>query len=451
MRRDATKRKRIVIMGAGGRDFHNFNMLFRDDPATEVLAFTAAQIPFQHGRRYPASLAGPLYPKGIPILDEEELPSLVRARRVQEVVFAYSDVSHREVMFRASEVLALGADFRLLGPESTMLAATLPVVSVCAVRTGCGKSPLTRYLAGLLMEAGWRPVVVRHPMAYGRLDIRAVEALRSPADLDRFECTLEEREEYEPLVAMLAPLYAGVDYQQVLREAEMAGDVLLWDGGNNDFPFFRSDLQIVLVDPLRPGDEIAYYPGMVNLLRADLIVVAKTDGAPPEALAEVARNVARYNPSAPFVQSRLAISVDTPETIRGRRVVVVEDGPTVTHGGMAFGAATVAARRFGAAEIIDPRPHALGTLAAAYRAYPHLDRVVPALGYSAQQVEDLRATLEATGCEMVVNASPAALARAVHLSMPVVQVRYRFEEVGGTPLRTALVELLERWRPGHGP
>lgn len=428
------KRRRIVIMGAGGRDFHNFNLLYRDDVASEVVAFTAAQIPFQEGRRYPPALAGPLYPEGIPVVDEGELESLLRDRQVEEVLFAYSDVSHQQLMAAASRVLATGADFRLAGPGRTMLQAAVPVVSVCAVRTGCGKSPVTRYLCQVLRAAGRRPVVVRHPMAYGRLEVREVEAFRSVEDIDRHQCTLEEREEYEHLIAAGIPLFAGVDYGKVLREAEGAGDILLWDGGNNDFPFVRSDLEIVLVDPFRPGDEVGYYPGMVNLLRADVVVVAKADAAAAEGLATVRRNLAAWNPAAAVVCGRLEVTVAAPEAIAGKRVAVVEDGPTLTHGGMAFGAGVVAARRYGAAAIVDPRPHAAGSLAEVFRQFPHLEQVVPAMGYSEAQIADLQSTLEAMPADLILSATPVDLQRLLQLSRPLVQVRYDYREMDGAPL-----------------
>jgi predicted GTPase len=448
----ATKhRKRIVIMGAGGRDFHNFNLLFRDDAASEVIAFTAAQIPFQDGRRYPAALAGPLYPEGIPVVDENELEPLVRDRQVDEVIFAYSDVSHQDLMVAASRVLALGADFRLVGPGKTMLQAAIPVISVCAVRTGCGKSPVTRYLCQEMRAAGRHPVVVRHPMAYGRLDIREVESFRTVEDFDRYQCTLEEREEYEPLINAGIPLFAGVDYRKVLQVAEQAGDVLLWDGGNNDFSFFRPDLEIVLVDPFRAGDEISHYPGLVNLLRADVVVVAKADAAPADGLEEVRRNVAVWNPDAAVVYGWLEVAVDTPEAIAGKRVVAVEDGPTLTHGGMAFGAAVVAARRYGAGAIVDPRPYAAGSLAEVFRQFPHLEQVVPAMGYSERQLADLQATLEAIPCDLILSATPVDLKRILKLSRPLVQVHYHYREMHGNPLAQMVRGLLGIKEIRHAP
>ncbi len=444
-------RRRILIMGAGGRDFHNFNLLFRDDPASEVVAFTAAQIPFQEGRRYPAALAGPLYPEGIPVVDDKELETLIRDRQVEEVLFAYSDVSHLELMSVASRVLALGADFRLAGPGKTMLPAAIPVISVCAVRTGCGKSPVTRYLCQVLRAAGRRPVVVRHPMAYGRLDVREVEAFRTVEDIDRYQCTIEEREEYEHLIAAGIPLFAGVDYGKILQAAQQAGDVLLWDGGNNDFSFFRPDLEIVLVDPFRAGDEIGYYPGMVNLLRADVVVVAKADAAPAAGLTKVQRHIAAWNPRAAVVRGGLEVAVTAPETIAGKQVAVIEDGPTLTHGGMAFGAGVVAARKFGAKGIVDPRPYAVGSLAEVYRQFPHLEQVVPAMGYSERQVADLQATLEAMPGDLFLSATPVDLGRVLHLSRPLVQVRYDYREMDGNPLARRILEFLGSEETHHAP
>jgi predicted GTPase len=436
------RKTRVVIMGAGGRDFHNFNLVFRKNPDYQVVAFTATQIPFQKGRCYPPALAGPLYPKGIPILGQDELPSLIRYEKVDEVIFAYSDVCHQEVMRTASMVLALGADFRFLGPERTMLPSRLPVISVCAVRTGCGKSPLTRYLCRLLKRKNRRPVVVRHPMAYGRLELRKAEVFESLEDLDRFQCTLEEREEYEPLINLGVPLLAGVDYEIVLAEAIQRGDIILWDGGNNDFPFYHPGLEIVMADPLRPGDEISYYPGMVNLLRADVVVMAKADGAPAEGVALVEKNIRRFNPSAEVLSGALEVLAADPEAIRGRRVAVVEDGPTLTHGGMAYGAGVVAARRYGAQAIVDPRPYAVGSLADVFRAFPHLAQVVPAMGYSPDQLSDLKATLEAIPCDLILSATPVALGDLLHLVRPLLRVTYEFRELKDGSLEARLDKFL---------
>ena len=437
-------RKRIIIMGAGGRDFHNFNVLFRDDPGTRVIAFTAAQIPFQGGRRYPESLAGPLYPGGIPILPEKEMPELIRRGAVDEVILAYSDLSHQSVMETASRVLALGPDFRLVGPARTMLDASLPVISVCAVRTGCGKSPLTRYLCRTLLEMGRRPVVIRHPMAYGRLDIRSAQQFLNRDDLDRYECTIEEREEFESLIRIGVPLFSGIDYQRILARAEEEGDVLIWDGGNNDLPFIRPGLELVLADPWRPGHESSYYPGLVNLLRAGIVVLSKTGEADKKDLAAVRENVAGFNPEALIVQGDLDIDVDDPPLIRGKKVVVVEDGPTLTHGGMDFGAGIVAARRF-SAKVVDPRPFAAGSLLETYAEYPHLKQVVPAMGYSESQLEDLRKTLEAAPCDVVLSASPVDLASILNLSRPVARVTYEFREERGEPVKEAVRKFLSGW------
>lgn len=421
------QRRQVVIMGAGGRDFHNFNILFRQRPEVEVVAFTAAQIPFQQGRCYPAELSGPLYPRGIPIVGEEELPALLKRGDV-EVVFSYSDISHQQLMVIASRVLALGGRFSLLSPEQTMLASQLPVVSVCAVRTGCGKSPLVRFICKLALQAGRRPVVVRHPMAYGNLQGRAVQRIAAKDDLHGFTWTLEEREEFEPLLALGVIVYCGVDYQEILREAEKAGDLIVWDGGNNDTPFFQPDLQVVAIDPLRAGDEINYYPGMVNLLRADVLVVNKVDEASAEQLTTVRHNIRQHNPGAKVVHGILQVTVDNPQCLKGKRVVIIEDGPTVTHGGMAYGAGMVAARRYAAAEIIDPRSVAHGSLRKVYQDWPHLGMVLPAMGYSKGQLEDLRLTLEAVDCDLILSATPVDLMPLLHLRKPLQQVGYEFIE-----------------------
>ncbi len=426
-RRDRCRR-RVVIMGAGGRDFHNFNLLFRHSSDVEVVAFTAAQIPFQENRRYPQELAGKFYPRGIPIVSQAELPGLIRDSNVDEVLFSYSDVSHQHLMETASQVIALGADFRLAGCEATMLPSRLPVISVCAVRTGCGKSAVTRFLCRILVRAGRKPVVVRHPMAYGHLGIRAVEHFRSLADLDRYECTLEEREEFEPLIHLGVPLFAGVDYERILAKAEREGDLLIWDGGNNDAPFFRPDLELVLADPLRAGDERCYYPGLVNLFRARVVILNKVDQASEEQVRLVVENVNRVNPAARIVEGRLDVEVADPHALSGKRVVVVEDGPTLTHGGMGFGAGTIAARRAGVAAVVDPRPGAVGSLREVFRSFPHLGNVLPAMGYSAVQLRDLSATLANIDCDLILSATPVNLAPLLELDKPLVQVSYEFVE-----------------------
>ncbi len=437
------KRVRLVIMGAGGRDFHNFNMLFRDNPAFEVVAFTATQIPFQQGRTYPPQLSGPLYPKGIPIVAEQQLPRLIERHRVDEVILAYSDLSHQVVMEIASRVMAMGPDFRLVGPRQSMLQASIPVVSVCAVRTGCGKSPVTRDLCRTLRAMGHQPTVVRHPMAYGRLDIRAAESFRTCADLDTYECTLEEREEYEPLIDLGIPLFAGVDYAEIMQLAQKAGDVLIWDGGNNDLPFIRPDLELVLVDPLRPGHELSYFPGMANLLRADGVILAKAADATSDQLALVEKNVSLHNPKAELIRGALEVSVDDPEQIRGKRVVLVEDGPTLTHGGMGFGAAMAAAKKYGAGQIVDPRPYAVGSLIDVFRDYPHLEQAVPAMGYSESQIADLAATLEAIPCDLVLSGTPIDLQRVISLHRPLARVSYDFREMPPVKIPRLLKRLFE--------
>ncbi|HDJ27026.1 MAG TPA: GTPase, partial [Aciduliprofundum sp.] len=382
-------RKRVIIMGAAGRDFHNFNVFFRNNPEYEVVAFTATQIPFIENRRYPPELAGDLYPEGIPIYPEEELPRLVREHNVDVVVFAYSDVSHEYVMNRASTALAAGADFWLLGPRSTMLKSSKPVISVGAVRTGAGKSPTSRRVASILKSRGLRVVVVRHPMPYGDLAKQAVQRFASMEDLDRYGVTIEEREEYEPHLAMGNVVYAGVDYERILREAEKEADVILWDGGNNDFPFFESDLHIVVADPLRAGHERRYHPGEANLRMADVVIISKVDSAPMENVLRVLRSVRELNPRARIIRAAMPITVEDPGAIEGKKVVAVEDGPTLTHGEMSFGAAVVASRLHGGI-LVDPTPYFVGTLRDALRKYPQIKNYVPALGYSEEQIRDLR-------------------------------------------------------------
>lgn len=431
-------RIRVVIMGAAGRDFHNFNLVFRGNARYEVVAFTAAQIPNIDGRRYPASLAGDLYPQGIPIVPEDELGALIQTRRVEQVVFAYSDVSHEAVMHKASQVLAHGADFRLLGPGSTMLRSNRPVVSVCAVRTGAGKSPAARKIAALLTSEGLRVVVVRHPMPYGDLAKQAVQRFATLEDLRRAECTIEEREEYEPHLERGRVVYAGVDYERILREAESEADALLWDGGNNDLPFFRPDVEVVLVDPHRAGDEQRYFPGEINLLRADIVVLTKLDTAPADKVAMVRAAVAIANPTAIVVDSGLPVQVEAPERIRGRRVLVIEDGPTLTHGGMSFGAGVLAAKRFRARALVDPRRAAVGSLIETFSQYPHLGEVLPAMGYGPQQVSDLEQTIRSVDCDLVMIATPVDLRRIMKIDQPTCRVTYEFADRGRPTLREAL-------------
>jgi len=432
--------KRIVIMGAAGRDFHNFNVVFRDDPACQVVAFTATQIPNIEGRLYPPELAGRLYPEGIPIYPEDELPDLIRKFHVHQVVFAYSDVSHEYVMHKASMAMAAGADFCLQGPGSTMLEAQVPVVAVCAARTGSGKSQTTRRVASILRQAGRQVVVVRHPMPYGDLRRQVCQRFASHADLDRYQCTIEEREEYEPHLDRGMVVYAGVDYAQILAQAQAEADILLWDGGNNDLPFFRPDLHIVVVDPHRAGHEVTYHPGETNVRMADVVVINKIDTADLDAISRVRQNVRAVNPLATLVEAASPLFVDNPGAIRGKRVLVVEDGPTLTHGEMAYGAGVVAARRFGAAEIVDPRPYAINSIAETYARYPRTGPVLPAMGYSQTQVAELEATIRATPCDLVIVATPIDLRRLIHIDKPMVRVRYELQEIGQPTLADVLAD-----------
>lgn len=421
-------RTRVVILGAGGRDFHNFNLVYRDDPDSEVVAFTATQIPGIANRRYPPKLAGPLYPQGIPVIDEAELESLCREYRIDQVVFAYSDVPHAHVMHLASRTLAAGADFILLGPAHTQLVSRIPVIAVSAVRTGCGKSQTTRYLSHLLRDAGQRVAVIRHPMPYGDLARQDVQRFATLADLDAAECTIEEREEYEPHLAAGNIVFAGVDYARIVAQAEAESDIILWDGGNNDFPFLRPDLHIVLVDPLRAGHETSHHPGEAVLRMADIAVIAKCDVAPPENIRQAIASVEQLRPGIPIVRAASPVRLDDPGAVRGRRVLVIEDGPSVTHGGMPWGAGYVAATQADA-EIIDPRPFAAPLLQAAYAQYPHIGPILPALGYSHEQLQALRQTIDAMPVDVVVSATPIDLAALIAPDKPVIRARYEFAEV----------------------
>ncbi len=432
--------KRVIIMGAAGRDFHNFNVYFRDNPDYQVVAFTATQIPNIEGRRYPPELAGRLYPEGIPIYPEEELTDLIRRYGVDQVVFAYSDVSHEYVMHKASQVLVAGADFRLMGTGSTMLSSRKPVVAVCAVRTGSGKSQTTRHVCDVLRRMGRRVVVVRHPMPYGDLTAQAVQRFASYEDLDRSRCTIEEREEYEPHIDRGVVVYAGVDYERILRQAEEEADIVVWDGGNNDLPFFRPDLHIVVADPHRPGHEVRYHPGEANLRAADVVVINKVDTADPEGVWRVRQSVQEVNPQAIVVEAASPIFVEDPEAIRGRRVLVIEDGPTLTHGEMAYGAGVTAARRFGAAELVDPRPYAVRSIAETFQKYPHIGPLLPAMGYGDEQIRDLEETINATPCDLVLAATPVDIRRLLKVRYPVDRVRYELQVLG----RPTLEEILLR-------
>jgi len=446
---DSWRATNVVIMGAAGRDFHNFNVVYRDDPSFEVVAFTAAQIPGIEGRRYPAALAGKHYPQGIPILPESELESLIASEHVGQVVFAYSDLSHAEVMHRASRALSAGADFVLLGPQRTMIGARVPVVAVSAVRTGCGKSPTTRWLSQRLRERGLRAAVIRHPMPYGDLERQAVQRFATRADLDAAGCTVEEREEYEPHIAAGNVVYAGVDYTRIVTVAEGECDLILWDGGNNDFPFVRPDLHIVLVDPLRPGHETSHHPGETVLRMADVVVVSKTDSAHPADVERVIASVRKANPKAPVVRAAMPFKLDDPEAVRRKRVLVVEDGPTVTHGGMTWGAGYLAAKHAGAGAIVDPRAFAAPEIASVYDQYPHIGPVLPAEGYSNAQLEALRETINATEADVVVAATPIDLGALVKLNKPIVRARYEFAEVETPGLAGELDRFLARLKPGR--
>nr|MBC7244300.1 GTPase [Chloroflexota bacterium] len=431
------KKTRVLIMGAAGRDFHNFNVCFRDNPLFEVVAFTATQIPNIEGRTYPPELAGKLYPAGIPIYPESELETLIRERDIDQVVFAYSDVPHEYVMHKASQVLAVGADFRLMSKE-TMLKAKVPVVSVCAVRTGSGKSQTTRRVSDILRQMGKKVVVVRHPMPYGNLVKQVYQRFASYEDLDKYECTIEEREEYEPHLDRGTIVYAGVDYERILRQAEQEAEILLWDGGNNDLPFYKPDLHIVVTDPHRAGHELRYHPGEANLRMADVVVINKIDTSEPDKMETVRHNILAVNPRAVVVDAASPIFVDDPQAIRGRRVLVVEDGPTLTHGEMSYGAGVVAARRFGAAEIVDPRPYAVGSIAETYQKYPHTGSVLPAMGYGARQIQELEETINVTPCDMVIVATPIDLRRVVKINRPTQRVRYELQEIGRPTLQDVL-------------
>ncbi|MGH2704729.1 MAG: cyclic 2,3-diphosphoglycerate synthase [Actinomycetota bacterium] len=430
-------------MGAAGRDFHNFNVAFRDDPSVEVVAFTAAQIPYIAERTYPPPLAGPRYPQGIPIRPESDLERLLDEHGVHEVVFAYSDVSHEHVMHAASIALAHDADFRLLGPRSTMLASSVPVVSVGASRTGAGKSQTTRRVARILAAGGVPPVIVRHPMAYGDLSRQAVQRFAVASDLDDAGCTIEEREEYEPHLAEGRVVYAGVDYGRILERAEAEAKVIVWDGGNNDLPFFEPEIHIVVLDPLRPGDELRYHPGEANLRAADVLVVNKIDSASPQQLEAIEASIREANPAAMVVRAKSVVSVEHGERIAGRRVLVVEDGPTLTHGGMSYGAGVVAALRSGAAEVVDPRPWATASLKEVYEAY-QVGPVLPAMGYRREQMRDLEAAINGADADLVLIATPVDLRRLIRIDRPALRVGYELKEVGEPTLEDVLAPLIAR-------
>ena len=441
--------RKLIIMGAGGRDFHNFNVAFRNDAKTEVVAFTATQIPGIDGRVYPPALAGPLYPGGIPIRPEEELTQLIREHGVDEVVLAYSDLKHETVMHKASTVLAAGADFRLLGPDATMLGSMRPVVAVCATRTGCGKSQTSRKVGQTLLDAGLTVALVRHPMPYGDLEAMRVQRFATLEDIDESHPTIEEREEYEEPVRMGMVMYAGVDYDAILRQAEEEADVVIWDGGNNDFPFFAPDLLIVVADALRPGHELHYHPGETNVRMADVVVINKVDSAEAHNVERVLENVESVNPLAKVIFAKSPTTLDPGPTLLGARVLVVDDGPTLTHGEMPFGAGLVAARNAGAATIVDPRPFAVGSIKELYAKWPQLVNVVPAMGYSEEQLRELEATINAADCDVVVTGTPIDLGRLIASRHPIRHVRYELEEVGSPTLADVLEPIVAQARTAH--
>ena len=435
------KTKKVLILGAAGRDFHNFNVVFRGDAGYSVVGFTATQIPGIANRRYPTELAGPLYPAGIPIFEEKDLEWLVDEYNIDAVVFSYSDISHQNLMHLASRVVATGADFWLLSSQRTQINSSLPVVSICAVRTGCGKSPLGRLVTSELRREGWKPVVVRHPMPYGDLAAQSVQRFAVLDDLDKHKCTIEEREEYEPHLREGTVVYAGVDYGRILRQAEKESDIVIWDGGNNDTPFYASDLEIVVVDPHRPGHELAYYPGEVNLRRAGVVVINKVDTAARPDIETVRNNVRVNNPKAAIVEMACRVAVSAPELVKGRKVLVVEDGPTLTHGEMPYGAGVVAARQSGAAELVDPRPYAVGSIRGTYERYSHLTSLLPAMGYSDIQRHELEETINRVPCDLVLVATPIDLGHLIKLNKPTLRVTYEVEDL----TNPGIAEILARF------
>jgi predicted GTPase len=436
--------RKVIIMGAAGRDFHNFNVYFRNNPAYRVVAFTATQIPDIEGRTYPAALAGGLYPDGIPIFAEEELVTLITEHAIDRVVFAYSDVPYQYVMTKGAEVNAAGADFIMLGPHATMLRSRVPVISVCAVRTGSGKTSVSKRLCQALRQRKKTVVVVRHPMPYGNLAEQAVQRFSSYEDIERMGCTIEEREEYETHIDAGCTVYAGVDYEKILRQAETEADIIIWDGGNNDFSFFKPDLNIVVADPHRAGDEVTYYPGEINARMADVVVINKQDTAELEKIELVRRNIMKVNPDAKIIDSASPITVEHPELIKGKRVLVVEDGPTLTHGGMKYGAGLIAARKAGAKEIVDPRPFITGTITETFTEYPNIGPLLPAMGYSEEQINDLEQTINAAECDAVVIGTPIDLTRVITMNKPATRVRYGIKEIGDATLEAVVDTFLKQ-------
>ena len=436
-------RTRVLIMGAAGRDFHNFNVIYRNDPHSEVVAFTATQIPNIEGRRYPPELSGKLYPSGIPILDEADLSRLILGMKVDDVVFSYSDVSHEYVMHKASEVLKCGANFKLLGGKKTMIRSNKPVIAIGAVRTGSGKSQTSRRVAEVLTDVGRRVAIIRHPMPYGNLAKQKVQRFSTIEDLKKHDCTIEEMEEYEPHIVRGSVVFAGIDYGAILDKAEKEADIILWDGGNNDMPFYKPDLFLVVVDPHRPGHELLFYPGESNLLMADVLVINKVDTADPENVATVKINIASVNPSATVIEAASPVKVEEPDAIKGKRCLVVEDGPTLTHGGMKFGAGVVAAEKFGASEIVDPRPWITGTIAETFETYPDIGKLLPAMGYGEQQIKDLESTITAADCDAVLIGTPIDLRKVLHIEKPSVRVTYDLKEIGKPTVAEVLTPFMK--------
>ncbi|MBI2252508.1 MAG: GTPase [Armatimonadetes bacterium] len=438
------QRIKVLIMGAAGRDFHNFNVYFRTNPFYEVIAFTAAQIPNIEGRIYPPELSGKLYPKGIPIYEEKRLEELILKNNIEEAIFSYSDISHLDLMHKASTVIAKGADFKLMGPEHTMLKSTRPIVSICAARTGAGKSQTTRKVCKILRRQGLKVIVVRHPMPYGNLKEQICQRFESFEDLIKNNCTIEEQEEYAPHLENGIIVYAGIDYEKILKSAEKEAQIIIWDGGNNDFPFFKSDLSIVLVDPLRPNHEIFYHPGEVNLKMADIIIINKVESALKENIHIVKENIKINNPEAKIIEATSPISTEDPNLIQGKIVLAIEDGPTITHGEMSYGAAVLASKNFRAKEVIDPRPYAQGSIKEIYAKYPHLGEVLPAMGYSKKQIKELEETIEAAPCDLVVIGTPVDLRKIMKISKEAVKIRYELEELGHQNLEYYLKEFIEK-------
>jgi len=434
---------KVIIMGAAGRDFHNFNVYFRNNSNYEVVAFTATQIPDIAGRKYPAELSGPLYPEGIPIYLEEDLLNLIKKNEIDQVILAYSDLPYQYVMDKASIVLASGADFRLMGPKNTMLKSKVPVVSICAVRTGCGKSQTTRKVSEILKEMGYKIAVIRHPMPYGDLREQIWQRYETYADLDRYNCTIEEREEYEPHIDRGNILYAGVDYQEILKRAEEEADIILWDGGNNDLPFYKPDLHIVVTDPHRAGHEMSYYPGEANLRMADVVVMNKIDTADLDKINQLRENIHQLAPEAILIEAASPLTVDNPEIIRGKKVLVVEDGPTLTHGEMKYGAGVVAAQKYGAKEIVDPRPYAIGTIRDTYTKYPGIGTLLPAMGYGKKQIQELEDTINAVDCDIVIIGTPIDLSRIIKINKKSVRVKYDLQEIGRPNLDEVLSQKIK--------